>query len=290
MSPVRIVTDSAADLPKDLYAALAITVVPLIVIFGESSYEDTALSSDAFWRLAKGPHPPQTSHPPAGAFGAAYRPLVDEGHDVLCLTITSKHSGSYATAWSAAQDYGERVRVFDSRSLSIGQGWQVRHAAEMALQGADMGEIVHSLSSLRERTHVLIQLDAVEFLRRGGRASGRMPAIDRLLGSLKLKPLLNLVDGELKLLGVARSQTTAVRRMATHLLGLGRLESVGVMHIRSEEGAREMAAALAEGIGLPADQIWLGEAGAVLASHGGQGTIGAIGIRALSPSVQAPEQ
>jgi DegV family protein with EDD domain len=278
MSPIKIVTDTAADLPPELAASLEITEVPLIVTFGERSMPETELSRDRFWELAEGPEHPKTSQPPIGAFQSVFRQLVDLGHEVICFTVTGRHSGTYNSAWAAAQPFAGCVRVVDSLQLSMAQGLQVLQAARLALHGLDVPAILETIESLRRRTHVLIQLDTTEFLRRGGRASRLMPVIDRLAQALHLKPILTLVEGELRLLAVARTRRNSIERMVQHIRQLGALEALQVMHIRCPELAARFADELASRTGFARERIGIGEAGAVLACHGGKGVLGVVGI------------
>ena len=280
MERIQVVTDSSADLTEDEVAELGITIIPLIVTFGEKSYEETALSKDEFWRLTKGEVWPKTSQPPMGVFQEAFQRLVDRGYRVLCATITGRHSGTFNTAWSAAQAFGAQVTVVDSLSVSWGLGWQVKRAAQLALQGVSMDKIIESLRSLRERTHIFIHLDTVENLRRGGRAAKIMPAIDRLARALRLKPMLNIVEGELKLLGVSRSYRKSIVRITQGIARLGPVEALGVIHIRCQSVAEQLADELARVTRIPRERIPIGETGAVLACHAGEGVIAAIGIAA----------
>ena len=136
MQQVRVVTDSGADLSADVIAELGITVVPLIVRFGEEMYPDGQLTVEEFWlKIAEGGHHPGTSQPSVGVFEETFARLVQEGYSVLCLTITSRHSGTFSTASTAAQRFGNKVRVLDSLSLSLGQGYQVLAASQAAAQG-----------------------------------------------------------------------------------------------------------------------------------------------------------
>ena len=177
-----------------------------------------------------------------------------------------------------ANGFADRVTVFDSRSLSIGQGLQAVRAARMALQNKSMDRILETLGSLRERTRIFIELDTLEFVRRGGRADKLMPAIDRLARVLHVKPLLTIVDGELKLVGVARSYKKGLRRIKEDMLRLGPLEALGVMHIRCQEMGAQMADDLAKLTGISRDQIPLREAGTVLSCQGGKGVVAAMGL------------
>lgn len=275
-----MVTDSAADLPDEVVRALGITVIPLVVIFGEQSYEDPTLSRDEFWRLAHEVGAPKTSQPPLGVFRSAFKRWVDEGYRVLCATLTGYHSGTYSTACRAAEPFGDRVTVVDSESLSWGLGWQVMEAAKMALQGCTMEAILEGLRSLRERTHIIIELDTVEFLRRGGRAAKLMPTIDRLVQALQLKPLLTLVRGELKLMTVARSYQKGVQRIQAEIARLRPLERVAVMHTRRDQFAWQLADELSKLTSIAREQITVGEPGAVLSCHAGEGVIAAVGVTA----------
>ena len=280
MERIKVVTDSAADIPTDIAQALGITIIPLLVIFGQQSYDDLSLSREEFWRLAREVGAPKTSQPAPGIFRQVFQRWVDEGYRVLCLTLTGRHSGTFSTAWSTAQAFGGRVTVVDSQSLSWGLGWQAIEAAKMALQGATMERILEALRSLRERMHLVIQLDTVEYLRRGGRASRIMPAIDRLVQALQIKPLVTFVEGELRLLGVARSYQKGVQRIREEIVRLCPLERVAVMHTRREALARQLADELSRLTHIAREQIFVGEPGAVLSCHAGEGVIAAIGVRA----------
>src|SRR5271169_2536529 len=115
--PVRVVTDSACDLPAALASELGITVVPLTVHFGEETYRGGVdLPGEAFFRRLRGdPLLPTTSLPPPDLFAAAYRDLLASGNDVISIHLSSKVSGTFGSAWTAAQAFpSDRVRVLDT--------------------------------------------------------------------------------------------------------------------------------------------------------------------------------
>jgi DegV family protein with EDD domain len=280
LGEIRIVVDSSADLPPELVQEWGITIVPLVVSCGDRSYLDMALSREEFWRLAKGPVPCTTSQPPLGSFQEVFQRLVDLGHRVLCLTITGRHSGTFSTAWSAAQPFGDRVTVFDSLSLSRGLGWQALTAARMSRQGALMEQILDALRSIQKRTHILILLETLEALRRGGRAARLMPVVDRIVQALHIKPILHMPEGELGLLGVARSYAKGLERIKQEIARLGPLEYLAVMHVRREALAQQFADELARLLPFARERITVGEAGVVLACHAGEGVVAAIGVQA----------
>lgn len=276
--PIRIVTDSASDIPRDIARRLQITVVPMAISFGEQTFSDQELTPDDFWRRAHGAAPPKTSQPPTGAFIAVFEELIDAGFDVICITLTSVHSGTYNSAWSAASRFAGQVTVLDSRSISLAMGWQVMRAAEMALAGASREEIVAMVMSMRSRMRLFVQLDSIEFIRRGGRLNMVMPAIDRMVRALNIKPILNMAEGQLRLLGAARSTGKGLARMASELSALGALEMVQVMHIRAAKAAAALVTEIITATQMTIDRISVGEAGQVLACHGGEGVVGVMAL------------
>jgi DegV family protein with EDD domain len=270
---VAVITDTCCDLPSDILEEYGIDVVPLIVHFGTEEYDDGELTPESFWEKARGPHHPQTSQPPVGRFDRVYERLVSSGKQVLCTTVTSMHSGTFNAARLAAERFGQAVQVFDSRSLSVGLGVQTLVAAAAARAGQSMDEIVASLEDLRSRMRVLIVLDTLESLRLGGRADAFIAVAERMTRALNIKVLVNVVEGQIKLMGAARSFKGGLKRILSAVEELGPLEYLGVAHTRSLEKANEVADRLAELTGLARDRILVRETGAVLSTHAGQGVI-----------------
>jgi DegV family protein with EDD domain len=268
------VTDSSCDLPQQLVEELGITVVPLVVVLGDQAYEDGAVSLDEFWQRVKVGEQPKTSQPPVGVFEQVYERIVDQGFQAICVTITSKHSGTYNSAQVAAERFGDQVAVFDSLSLALGLGFQVLAAAEAAQTGKPLPEILALLASLRERTQVTIVLNTLESLRRGGRADTFIAVADRMARALDVKPIINVVDGQLRLLTAARSYNGAIARALKLVEQIGSLEQVGVVHTRSDEVAQRVADQLGRRIGFPREQIAVSEIGPAIATHAGPGAIG----------------
>lgn len=170
--PVHIVTDSSSDLPRDILERLKIAVVPLMVRFGPAVYRDGELSADEFWEKAAGPDQPYTSQPSVGFFEEVFGRMVAQGKQVLCVTITARHSGTFNAAQLAAQPFGGAVEVFNSLSLSLGLGLQILAAAQAAQAGRPMQEILALLENLRTRVHLTIVLDTLENLRPEGGPMG----------------------------------------------------------------------------------------------------------------------
>jgi DegV family protein with EDD domain len=194
---VRIVTDSACDLPADVCDELSIEVVPLTIRFGDEEFVDRKeLGTEAFWaKLESSPVLPETAAPSVGAFEETFRGLVDAGCDgIVCVNLSSKLSATMQSAQLAAKALdGEcPVRIIDSKSASMGIGNLALHAARRAHDGADLETIAAEVEDRRDRQGLLAALDTLEYLRRGGRIGGAQA----LLGSmLSIKPVITVVDG-----------------------------------------------------------------------------------------------
>ena len=279
MSSIRIVVDNSCDIPEAMAEELGIGVVPLVVNFGQETFLDCELTREEFWRKAEELCHPRTSQPSVGAFVERFRPLVEAGNDVICLTITGKHSGTYNSAWAAAQEYNGHVTAVDSLSLSWGTAWQVLAAREAAEAGQSVPQILDMLNGMSERNRIVILLDTLEYLERGGRASRVMPTIKKAVSVLNIKPLLTMEDGELKLLGVARSFQRGIKRLRREIVAAGPYEKLSVIHIRRPEVAKRVAQQLAQELEYPLDEITIGETGTVLSCQGGPGVVAAIGLR-----------
>lgn len=275
---VGIVTDSSCDLPPQLVRELGIEVVLLSVHFGTDVFADGQLSAEEFWAKAGGPHHPKTSQAPAGAFAEAFERVVARGKEVLCVTVTSKHSGTINSAQLAAQRFEGAVSVFDSLSLSLGLGLQALSAAQAAQAGHSIRQILTQLEDLRARMRLLILLDTLEYLRLGGRADSFIAVVDRMTRALNIKVIINLVDGQLRLLSAARSFKAALRRTLNLVEGLGPLEHLAVVHTRNQEVADDTADQLAERMHFAREGIWVHETCGVLAAHAGPGVIGILAV------------
>jgi len=271
---VHVVTDSACDLPPEIIREWDISVVPLVVRFGSEVYTDDELSTDAFWERAAGPEPPYSSQPPVGAFEKVFEQAIQAEKQVVCITVTSKHSGTFNSASTAAQRFGDAVHVFDSLSLSVGEGMLTIAAAKAAREGHSAEEIVEILTELRDRLQVFILLDTLEHLRRGGRADRFIRALDLVASTFNIKPIINVVDGELRLMSVVRSFRTGLERLLQSVEELGPVEGLGVIHTRRREMAIEIADTLASRLDFPREEILVREACSALSSHAGAGTIG----------------
>ncbi len=275
---VLVVTDSGCDLPRALVDRLKIAVVPLIVRFGNEVHHDDELPPDEFWEKAAGPNHPETSQPSVGAFEEMFERLLARSKQVVCVSLTSKHSGTYNAARIAAQHFQNAVSVFDSLSISLGVGLQALAAAQAARAGQSAQQIVASLEDLRQRMFLTVVLNTLENVRRGGRADALMPIIDRMTKALSVKAILEVVEGQLRLAGAARSFKSGIKRIVGNVERLGQLEHLGVLYTRIPAKAAELADQLAERLGFPREDIWIREPKAALSTHAGPGAIGIVAV------------
>jgi DegV family protein with EDD domain len=209
---IRVVTDSASDLPDGLAAELGIEVVPLSIRFGTEEFPDSRQLSPAdFWaKLQSSSALPETSAPSVGAFEAKFSSLIDDGATgIVCINLSSKLSATMQSAQLAARalDGPCAIEVVDSLNASIGEGNLCITAARMAAAGADLSSILTLVKEQRRRTRLYGALDTLEFLRKGGRIGGAQA----LLGSiLSIKPIIKVVDGVVEPAAKVRTRSKAI--------------------------------------------------------------------------------
>ena len=198
---VRIVTDSASDITG--LTRKNLTIAPMAVTFGETTYLDgVTLSHTQFYeKLIESDTLPITSQVTPAQFEDAFRSAAETGEAVVCVTVSSKLSGTYQSACIAAQDYEGRVFVVDSLNAAIGEQILVLRALDLAETGMEAAEIARQLEQEKQQIRIIALLDTLEYLHKGGRLS-RSEAV--LGGLLSIKPVVAIEDGVVKVLGKAR--------------------------------------------------------------------------------------
>lgn len=201
MNPVRIMTDSTADVVPQVAARLV--RVPLTLHFGEEDYIDgvTITHKEFYEKLVECDTLPTTSQATPYAFTEVFQKAVDAGEDVVVITISAKLSGTCQSAMLAAEDFPGRVYVVDSKSVTLGSGILAEYALQLADQGMSAADIAEELTAQRENVHLIALLDTLEYLKKGGRIS---TAVALAGGLLSIKPVISLDGGEIKILGKAR--------------------------------------------------------------------------------------
>ena len=199
---VRIITDSACDIPPEEARALGIEVLPITVMFGDREYLDgVTLSNRAFFeKLVESDALPHTCQITPFQYGEAFRAAREAGEEAVCLTLSGRLSGCWNSACLAAEDY-ENVTVVDSENVSIGMRILVLLAVRLRDEGLPAAEIAARLEAQKKRVRLLALLDTLEYLKKGGRIS---PAVAFAGGVLSIKPVVAVQKGEVALIGKAR--------------------------------------------------------------------------------------
>lgn len=207
---IRVVTDSTCDIPAEAVADLGITIVPQGLVFGDEELRDGVdITSDEFFkRLQREDVMPTTTQAPPSAFRTAYERLVEEGATgIVACVVSSKLSGTLGSAKQAAEGLGVPITFVDSQQVSLPLGIGVIEAAKAARAGATLEQVQRVAADVFRRAHIFVTLETLEYLRRGG----RMSRGQELLGSLlKVKPVLEVKDGEVQAVGRVRTKQKAI--------------------------------------------------------------------------------
>ena len=196
MRPIKIISDSTADLPKELIEKYDIQVLPLCVTLGENTYKDglEISASDIFKFYEEKKILPKTSAVSVAEYTDVFSEWVEKGYDVIHFCISSTMSSCYQNACIAAVELGH-VWAIDSANLSSGIGLQVVMAAELAQKGESAEVIAREINEAKTRVDASFILNQLEFLHKGGRCSG-VAALGANL--LKLKPCIEVCEGSMK--------------------------------------------------------------------------------------------
>ncbi|NLY91508.1 MAG: DegV family protein [Firmicutes bacterium] len=275
---IKIVTDSTADLSPELISRYDIEVVPLSVYFGEEVYLDGKdLTPDQFLeKVNTSPDFPKTAQVTPAEFLEVFRRLLAEGHEIFYTGLSSYLSGTYTSACLAAEELKDApIAITDSLNLSTGIGIQVLYAAELAEQGVPLGEIANRVSAMARRVRTSFIVKTMDFLLKGGRVTRTQAIIGNVL---QIHPRIEVVDGKMivaeKFRGSkakANARLVEWARDAKEQIDDHRLF---VTHCHDHDSANFIADQLRE-MKL-AREIIITQAGAVISSHCGPGTVGII--------------
>ena len=270
---VKVITDSAADLPPTLAEELGITVVPVYLRFGDKVYRDRVdISEDEFYhRLLHDPIHPSTTQPTPQDFADAYQKLSQEADGIISIHLTSRLSGTYNSAIQGKKlvEDGCPIEVVDSQTLSMANGLIVMEAAKIARSGKGLQEVLAEVRQIIPNIHLLILLDTLRYLAKGGRI-GKAKA---LLGSvLSVKPLLIVKDGELQPAGQVRTRSQGIQRLFDFAKNAIDIQDLSVVYSTTPDEAQ----ILAEHVGslVPRERITLARVGPALGVHAGPGALG----------------
>jgi DegV family protein with EDD domain len=277
MNQVAVMTDSSAYIPASALKGLHVPVIPVWLLWGADRLRDGVdIDPPTFYRrLETSKTLPTSSQPSVGEFVEFYRQVAAETDAVVSVLVSSKLSGTIASAQAAQAQLPELdIRIVDSRSSSMGLGLVVLAAARAAAAGASADEVVAVANDMRDRVQLLFVVDTLEYLHRGGRISGAK----RVLGTaLQIKPILHLEEGRIVSLTQARTQRKALARILDlaeeRLDGRAMAEAV-IVDINSPEIGDVVARRVAERFAPPL--LHRSAVSPVVGMHVGPGAIGLV--------------
>ncbi len=274
MNGIRVVTDSASDLPDELLAEMGIGLVPLHIRFGDEELVDRReLTTKDFWaRQARSDTLPETSAPSPGAFHQGFVAMAEEGATgVVCVNLSSKLSATIQAARQAARGLEGTfpVRIVDSLSVTMGEGLVVMEAAQRAAAGDSIEQVAAAAELAVRRIKVFGAIDTLDNLKRGGRIGGAAALVGSLLA---IKPVIEVRDGVVEQESKQRTRARSLRYLADKVLAAGPIARLAVFSADAPD--LDQLLDLLDGV-RPTERMLLGDVGPVIGTHCGPGAIGA---------------
>ncbi|HHY40943.1 MAG TPA: DegV family protein [Syntrophaceticus sp.] len=272
---IKIITDSAADLPAEIVEKYDITVVPLTVHIDGKEYADGVdISTEEFYeKMARAKELPKTSQPSVASFIKVFKELESKG-ELLCINLSSKLSGTYQAACLAKKISGVNVAVFDSWAATLGQGLQVIKAALLAEKGMSRDHIIQTLTEYKKELTHYVLLDTLENVVKGGRLSKFQGSLAKLLN---IKVLLTGVEGALVILDKIHGRKKALQRIMVRatekLRGAKDIPTrlFSISHFNNRKDAEMLKSQFIKNFNIKDEQFIINEMGATIATYAGEG-------------------
>ncbi|QOR35289.1 DegV family protein [Clostridium sp. 'deep sea'] len=208
---IKLITDSSADLPKELLQSYNIGLIPLTVHMDDEEFFDCIdiTPEEFFEKLDSLKTMPKTSQVSPQQFVSAFEKDLKEYDEIICVTISSNASGTYQSAVLAKNEVGsDRIHVVDSYVLSMGTGLLVLEIADLIKEGKTVNEILAKVESIKSRIDQRFTVDSLEYLQKGGRIKKSSMVIGKLLNII---PILSVEDGLTVAIKKTRSYKGAFR-------------------------------------------------------------------------------
>ncbi|MGM9556777.1 MAG: DegV family protein [Oscillospiraceae bacterium] len=274
---IKLIIDSASDIPVSYAKEHGMTYLPLPVTIGEKQYlSGVDITPQAFYEiLIESDCLPVTSQVSPFAFEQAFRTAIEQGDTPVAITLSSKLSGTYQSACIAAANFGGQAFVVDSMNVSLGQAILVYYAERLIAQGISAPALVSELDRAKQKIKVIALLDTLEYLKKGGRISAATAVVG---GILSIKPVVSVVNGEVQLIGKARGS-----KQGNNLLNEMVANSHGVdFSMPLTLAFSGLSDALLQKYIADSHQLWEGRVsnlpvlaiGATIGTHAGPGAIG----------------
>jgi DegV family protein with EDD domain len=272
---VAVIADSTSYLPSGCADELGIGIVPVQVIVGGQSFDETEdVQAQRVADALQAWQPVTTSRPSPLRFLQAYREAAERGaSQIVVATLSSSMSATYESALLAAKECDLPVRVVDTRSIAMGLGFAAISGARAALAGADADRVARVIEERATASAVYFYVDTLEYLRRGGRVGAARAAVGH---ALQVKPLLQVTDGQVGRLEQVRTAGRALARLED--LAVSAADDtpvdIAVQHLASPDRAAALAAHLRER--LPEADVVEGVVGGVVGAHVGPGMVAVV--------------
>lgn len=273
MGKVKIVTDSTVDMSAEELKKYDIKMIPLsISIDGEVFLDKIEIGTDEFLeRMRNSKELPKSSQPSAGAFLDVYNKLGADGSEIVSIHMTGGMSGTVRSAESAAGMSDAMVTVVDSKFISKALSFQVIEAAIMAKEGKSSAEITERLAVIQNKTALIIVIDTLDNLVKGG----RIGKVSAFIGSLlNIKPIAILEGGVLNPVTKARSQSQIVKKLVNRFVDdtKGKIvKGVGIAHANGFGLSDKVREAVKEVSGI--ESIKIEGTTPVVSTHAGEGAM-----------------
>jgi DegV family protein with EDD domain len=231
MEKIKIITDSTADLSKEIYDKYDIEVLPLLINFGEESYLDGVEINPqkVFERIEKEDILPTTAQVTPNRFIEAYKKYLSEGYKIISIHMSSVMSGTYQSACIAKEMLeNENIVVIDSENVTAALGMLVLKAAKLREKGYDIFKMEEELNNAKSKIKLSVYFESLEYLVRGGRISKTAGIVGSMLG---IKLILEIKDGLMAVKDKIRGNKKAIKKIISDLEGISLDEEVPVILI-----------------------------------------------------------
>lgn len=269
---IKVVTDSASDIPPEIAKELGITVVPVYIYFGDKAYKDGVdIGPDELYkRLVEGPIYPTTTQPMPTDFAKTYSELSKDADVIVSIHLPTKVSGTYNAALQGMEIVKSKceVHVVESFSVSVGLGIIATAAARVVKTGGNLAEVLEETKKAMSQTQIRALLDTLHYLLKGGRITKTKALVGTLLN---VKPILTMREGEMVQVGMARSYAKGIERLFEFIKSYPNLQEVAIAHSTVPEEATALKKRIASII--DEERIQMSRIGAGLGVHGGPGTL-----------------
>lgn len=273
---VKVITDSTADINKQVIKDLDIGVLSLYVTFNEDSIKDMDISNEEFYKRMDAEGIPISSQPPVGDMMKAMEEVVKNGDDLVCIFLSSKLSGTYQSAELVKNlvldDYPDaNIEIIDSGSTSMELGYSVIEGAKLAKANESFDEVVKKVNETILRTRFIFIPDNLDYLHKGGRIGGAGALFGNML---KITPILTVKDKKTEILQKVRTKKRAKDTLIKKILDDNekyKVKEVVVHHINAYDEAVELQSDLTKVLDIPTS---IGTIGPVVGLHVGPGSLG----------------